>query len=164
MPSDHLSTYLNDHLAGAVAGLAILEHIIDNTSEREKTDILGELKKDIEDDKAVLQTLIEELGIGESTFRKASAWIGEKMAEVKLRFDDPSAGPFLLFESLEALSLGVEGKRSLWRALSRIPHGWTAIASLDLDGLIKRAEAQRDVVETFRLSAAIQAFSDGDQA
>jgi hypothetical protein len=156
--TEHIATYLNDHLAGAVAGLAILDHIIDKTSEAEKKDILALLKKDIEEDKETLQGLIEDLEIGESTFRKVSGWASEKLIELKLRFDDPSAGPFLLFESLEALSLGIEGKRSLWRALSRIPGGGTALGSLDLDNLTKRAEAQRDVVETFRLSAAIQAF------
>jgi hypothetical protein len=160
--TDHIATSLTDHLAGSVAGLAILDHIIAKTAEPEKRDILALLKSDIEQDKEVLQRLIDDMNISESTFRKASAWVSEKLVEVKLRFDDPSAGPFVVFESLEALSLGIEGKRSLWRALSRIPTGETPIASLDLDALTKRAEDQREVVETFRLSTAIEAFASGD--
>jgi hypothetical protein len=39
------------------------------------------------------------------------------MSGLKLGIDDPPSGLLLLFESLEALSLGIEGKRSLWIAL-----------------------------------------------
>lgn len=46
------------------------------------------------------------LNIDQSRMRKASAWLAEKFTELKLRFDDPKAGALLLFESLEALSLG----------------------------------------------------------
>jgi hypothetical protein len=63
-----------------------------------------------------LQGLMKHLDIGESRTRKASAWMAEKMTELKLRFDDFRGGPLQLFEALEALSLGIEGKRSLWKA------------------------------------------------
>jgi hypothetical protein len=52
------------------------------------------------------------------------------MTELKLRFDDPNAGPLRLFESLEALSLGIEGKRSLWIALTAAAENTPALPSL----------------------------------
>ena len=154
----HLATYLNDHLAGAVAGLAILDYILEKSRGTPEEPILTSLQVDIEEDKEALEALIEKLDISESAFRKASAWVGEKMAELKLRFDDPSAGPFLIFESLEALSLGIEGKRSLWRMLSQTFDPEISVGSFDLETLIKRAEDQREIVEELRLKAGRQAF------
>ncbi len=156
--TQHLATYLNDHLAGAVAGLAILDYILEKSRGTPDEAILTRIQVDIEEDKEALEALIEKLDISESAFRKASAWVGEKMAELKLRFDDPSAGPFLIFESLEALSLGIEGKRSLWRMLSHTFDPETAIGSFDLETLFKRAEDQREIVEELRLAAGRQAF------
>ena len=134
--TEHIATYLNDHLAGSVAGLAILDYILEKSRGTPDEAILTRIQVDIEEDKEALEALIEKLDISESAFRKASAWVGEKMAELKLRFDDPSAGPFLIFDSLEALSLGIEGKRSLWRMLSHSLAPETAVGSFDLETLI----------------------------
>jgi hypothetical protein len=46
---------------------------------------------------------MKRLNIDQSRTRKASAWLGEKMTELKLRFGDPKDGTLRLFESLEAL-------------------------------------------------------------
>lgn len=155
----HIATYLNDHLAGSVAGLSILDHIIQKCEGISDEEALKRVYAEIEEEKGALEAFIDSLGIEESTFRKASAWVGEKMAQLKLRFDDPSAGPFLIFESLEALSLGIEGKRSLWRMLFAIDPE-TRIGTFDLDTLIKRAEDQRRVVDDLRLAAGRKALTE----
>ena len=56
--------------------------------------------------------------VAESRTRKATAWLTEKVTELKLRLDDPAGGALRLLEALEAVSLGIEGKRALWRALA----------------------------------------------
>jgi hypothetical protein len=58
------------------------------------------------------------LRISPTPHRKAMAWMGEKLAEIKLRLDDPGCGPLHLLEALEAIAIGIEGKRALWRALA----------------------------------------------
>jgi hypothetical protein len=151
---------LNDHLAGSVAGLAILDYVIDKSPDGEQKETLQRVYRDIEEDKEALRAFIDELDFSESPVRKASAWVAEKMAQVKLRFDDPSAGPFLIFESLEALSLGIEGKRSLWRMLSEVFEPGRSIAAFDLETLINRAEEQREIVEKLRLAAGREALAE----
>ena len=91
---------------------------------------------------------------------KVSAWLGEKMAELKLRFDDPAGGSLLIFESLEALSIGIEGKRLLFRAMAIIAEHDTRLRETDFDYFIKRAEEQREMVEQLRISAAKKTFVD----
>jgi hypothetical protein len=118
MAQEHLATYLNDHLAGWVVALELLEHLEATHSEDTLRDFFRELHADIAADRDELEALMKALNIDQSRTRKASAWLTEKITELKLRFDDPKAGALLLFESLEALSLGIKGKRSLWITLA----------------------------------------------
>ena len=76
-----------------------------------------ELRPSIEEDRAQLLTLMTAASIAVSGMKSAAAWLSEKFAEMKIRVDDRRAGPLRRLELLEALSLGIEGKRALWSAL-----------------------------------------------
>jgi hypothetical protein len=158
MANEHVATYLNDHLAGSVVALELLDHLIATHSESEFSTFFRQLHADIAADRDELQGLMERLDIGESRTRKASAWLAEKMTELKLRLDDPEDGSLQLFESLEALSLGIEGKRSLWKALTAAAEKSTSLRILDYQRLTQRAENQRDRVETLRIETAKKAL------
>ena len=62
--------------------------------------------------------------------------------------------------ALETLALGVEGKASLWRTLRAVSGEYPELASVDLTGLIHRAEAQRSTLEDERLAAGTRALAD----
>ena len=150
----HLATYLNDHLAGAVLALELLEHLEGVHSEDRLGDFFKELHADVATDREELERLMKELKIDQSRTRKASAWLAEKFTELKLRFDDPKAGALLLFESLEVLSLGIEGKHSLWTALAAAAGESSSLQLTDYDRLQQRAKEQRDRVEELRIEIA----------
>jgi len=159
MANKRIETYLNDHLAGAVAAIELLEHL---ESAHKGTSLqirFAELRRDISADRHELESLMVALNVDQSSLRKASAWLTEKFTQLKLRLDDPSGGPLLLLESIEVISLGIEGKRLLWRALRATSEKSYALKALDYERLIKRAEEQRDRVETIRLEAARQALA-----
>ena len=151
MPREHLATYLNDHLAGSVAAIELLDHLEAAHSDSELGSRFRQLRADVAADRDELRHFMERLDIGESRTRKASAWLAEKMTGLKLRFDDPAGGPLRLFESLEALSLGIEGKRSLWAALMAAAEKSPSLLILDYDHLTQRAQEQRDRVEALRI-------------
>ncbi|HEV7745196.1 MAG TPA: hypothetical protein VGO56_09395 [Pyrinomonadaceae bacterium] len=159
MANEHLTTYLNDHMAGSIVALELLDHLEVTHSENERAIFFRQLRADIAADRDELQNLMERLDIAESRTRKASAWLAEKMTELKLRFDDPEDGALRLFESLEALSLGIEGKRSLWIALMAAAEESSSLRILDYERLTQRAQEQRDQVETQRIEAAKKALS-----
>jgi hypothetical protein len=159
MAGEHIATYLNDHLAGAVSALELLEHLETAHAGTEVGRLAAELRADVEADRQILASLMERLDVDRSRTRKAAAWLGEKVAELKLRLDDPAGGSLRLFESLEALSLGIEGKRSLWRALAAAAEEAPDLRVADYEGLIRRAEEQRSRVETARLEAARRALT-----
>jgi hypothetical protein len=122
-------------------------------------DFIAKLRADIEVDILELEALMGQLQISESRTRKASAWLTEKFTQLKLRLDDPAHGDLRLFESLEALSLGIEGKRSLWLALSAAAELSPQLRIADYQRLQQRAEEQRARVEDQRLELARKALS-----
>jgi hypothetical protein len=66
-----------------------------------------------------------------------------------------------LFEALEVLALGIQGKRSLWIALAALAPGDARLRQLDLERLAERAQAQFEEVERARLRLAPAAFGAG---
>lgn len=159
MAYEHLATYLNDHLAGSVVALELLEHLEGTRSGDTLSNFFRELREDVAADREELERLMKELNIDQSRTRKASAWLAEKITELKLRFDDPKAGALLLFESLEALSLGIEGKYSLWTAMEAAAKESSSLQLADYERLQQRAKEQRDRVEELRIKTAPTALA-----
>jgi hypothetical protein len=153
-----LTTYLNDHLAGSVAALELLDHMIslDQGSGRVA---LTELRAQVEQDQKVLQGLLRELGARESPVRKAAAWFTEKLGQAKLKFDDPGDGDLRMLEALEALGLGIQGKLGLWRALVAVAGRVPQVGALDLQRLQQRATDQFERVEALRIPVARSALT-----
>jgi hypothetical protein len=154
MAHEHLATYLNDHLAGATMAIELLQHLERTHAGDAVSRFAAELRLAIESDREQLQALMEHLGIAESRTRQATAWMAEKLTRLKLRMDDLKGGEFRLFEALEALSLGIEGKQALWMALSATSEVSPSLQTLDYDTLIARADEQRERVELKRLELA----------
>ncbi len=154
MSEKHLGTYLNDHLAGSVVALELLGHLEGAYAGAAVRPFLAELKADIVVDRQELEGLLARLGIASSPSRKAAAWLTEKVSELKLRLDDPAAGALRLLEGLEALSLGIEGKRGMWLALSAAGQDNLRLQGLDYVCLEQRSAGQRRRVESVRLHAA----------
>jgi hypothetical protein len=153
MSEEHLAVYLNDHLAGAGGALELLSHIEETHPNTAAARLAVELRPEITADVHVLEELMQRAGIRQSRPRQAAAWITEKIAELKVRLDDRTDGSLRLLESLEALSLGIEGKHALWDALTVAAAAAPALQGADYARLKQRAEDQRRRVETERLDA-----------
>ena len=159
MADDYIATYLNDHLAGSVVAVELMENLETVYAGQPIADFIAKLRADIEVDILELEALMGQLQISESRTRKASAWLTEKFTQLKLRLDDPAHGDLRLFESLEALSLGIEGKRSLWLALSAAAELSPQLRIANYQRLQQRAEEQRARVEGQRLELARKALN-----
>lgn len=162
MTSKHLATYLNDHLAGSSGLLELLDHVSSARAGREIEQLAKSLYSDVLADRKELEELMSRLQIAQSTPRKMSAWLAEKMAQIKLHFDDRGGGAFWLLEAAEAISVGVEGKRLLWISLSTTAESTPPLRGPDYDHLIRRAEEQRTRVEPTRRQAAGEALRDNE--
>jgi ferritin-like metal-binding protein YciE len=161
MANEQIATYLNDHLSGSVVAVELMENLESVYAGTEIASFIAELRGEVEADVEQLKSIMSQLKISESRTRKASAWLTEKLTEIKLRLDDPTQGNLRLFESLEALSLGIEGKKSLWLALSAAAELTPDLQIADYKSLDQRAENQRNRVEEKRLEAAKAALKLG---
>jgi hypothetical protein len=158
MNAKHLTDYMKDHFAGSVAAVELLDHLV--SSQRGKSDekFFARLREEIGEDQEVLNGLLHELGASGGAIRNTTAFLGEKFARLKLLLEDPSNGQLARLEKLEALALGIEGKRALWRALLAVAEEIPALGKVDLAALCQRAEDQRGRVEARRVEAARETF------
>ena len=152
---ERLYTYLKDHLAGSFAAIELLEKVIERHSEDRFGKTFRDWRDDIQADQETLRNLIQKLDAEESVMRKAGAWMAEKFSRIKIGDLDDSAG---LLHALEALALGIVGKRLLWRSLAAIAPNLVALQGTDFDELEKRAHDQFERVETLRIEMAREAF------
>ena len=154
MAYESIEVYLNDHLAGATAGVNLVEQAVDRHRSDELSDFFGQLASDIKADYATLETLLDDMNVDKSASKTALAEVGSKLAAPK--FDAEGAGNAYLgdFVTLETLSIGVEGKRCMWAALQTVADAYPELGALDLDELESRAQDQRDRLEGKRHEVA----------
>jgi hypothetical protein len=156
----NLATYLNDHLAGSVVAIELMEHLEKVHAGSELATKLSEIRAEILRDRGELEAIMHRQRIEQSSTRKVMAWLSEKFAEIKLGLDDPAGGSLHLLEALEAVAVGIDGKRALWRALNAAQID--ALSDTDLQRLDQRALHQRGEMELLRLKAAEKALRDID--
>lgn len=159
MQDEYLRTYLNDHLAGAKAGLQLAK---DCQAHNEGTDLAASLSQvipDIEDDHQVLKEIYSRVHSRENPIKKSLTWLLAKAGRFKLegtllRYSDLSR-----LEELEGLMLGIRGKLALWSALEASLASDARFDDIDFARLQQRAQHQRDTVEEHRIAAAQKVFS-----
>jgi hypothetical protein len=111
MVNESLATYLNDHLAGSVVALQLLDHLVEDGAGTADVGILADVHADIEADRQELEAFMARMGIAVSAPKKATGWLVEKLSEIKLRLDDAGNGALRRLEALETVSLGIAGNR-----------------------------------------------------
>lgn len=157
-PNDLLAIYLNDHLAGSSAGLALARRMARNhqgtTAARETADLVHE----IEEDRSALLHIMKRLGVRPKKIRNALAATAERAARLKPNGAIISRSPLSSVMELETLRLGVEGKAAGWQALQRVAIRENRLDSAALTQLTDRAHRQSEVLERLRIEAVKIAF------
>jgi hypothetical protein len=154
----HLKTYMKDHHAGSVAALQLLDHLVSANVAKPHHKFFVALHREVSEDQTALEKMLHDLDGSEGAIRDAVAFVSEKLSRVKLLLEDPSGSRFAYLEKLEALALGIDGKRALWRALGAVASEAPTLQNVDFDRLTQRAKAQRQRVEAVRIEAAREAF------
>jgi hypothetical protein len=156
-----LHVYLNDHLAGATAGVDLAKTATEN-HDGELGEFFAQIADEITGDYNTLTSLMDQMDAHASGAKEVLAKAGSVVSEAKFSgesTDDPEFGTFL---TLETLSIGVEGKLCMWKALKVVEGDHPELAAANIDTLIERAQSQRDKLESKRLEVAGAALS-GDK-
>jgi len=150
----YLVSYLNDHLAGSVGAIELIDHLIKTHEGEPLAKFLSELRADIIADQDVLKKIVQRFNAEQSAIRKAGAWLTEKIARAKLGMAGQKKGELGLIEAFEALILGVTGKQLLWRALNASIGSSPLLRGVDLTKLEESAIEQIERLEERRIEIA----------
>jgi hypothetical protein len=147
-----LTTYINDHLGGATIAIQVLEAMRDQHDDPKFRDFAAVLLPEIEADDRTLRIIAQKIGSGSSAVKEAGGWILEKA--VRLKLGHTGSTDFAMFESLELLALGIQGKLCLWKALRVAAQQDPRLREFGFDELVSRAQQQYEHVESYRLKLA----------
>jgi hypothetical protein len=154
-----MDVYLNDHLGGATLGAKLAGQIADHAEGMPLAGVMIALQDEIEEDREKLVDLMARLDVTRNPVKQATGWLAETAS--RLKFSGLSSGDsdHGIFMALETLSLGVQGKAAMWRALREVRGEYAPLAEVDLDMLLARAEEQFSTLERERLASGRRALS-----
>ncbi len=155
-----LGIYLNDHLAGATAGVALIERTAQAHKGTPAGPALAKLAREIDEDRAALLEFMSALDIDVARYKLVGAWVAERAGRLKLNGRLLSRSPLSSVVELEGMLLGVEGKGAAWRTLRALAERESRLDVAKLERLIARAKAQSRTLEKWRVAAAAEAFAD----
>lgn len=153
-----LGIYLNDHLAGATAGVELANRLARTEGGWAGNGKLEQLAEEIGRDRADLLEMMAAVGESVRRIEAAAGWVLEKAGRLKPNARVVSRSPLSRLVELEAMRQGVEGKIAAWRTL-RARAGVDRRLDADrLDELIARGRGQVTRLERLRARAAEELF------
>ncbi|GHF59641.1 hypothetical protein FNH07_31840 [Amycolatopsis bartoniae] len=159
-----LGVYLNDHLAGAMAGVELSRRLVRTEGEWAGNGKLERLAEEIEQDRAALLEIMAALGEPVRRAEMWTGWLAEKVARFKLNGRIVNRSPLSRLVELEAMRLGVEGKVAGWRTLRARATVDPRLDSAKLDELITSGRSQITRLERLRARAAEELFGAGEDS
>jgi hypothetical protein len=150
-----LATYLRDHLAGADTAIQMVQGLTEAYRGGSQAALFKSLYEQFREDRSVVEGILTELGF---TSRSAKRLAGRATGSGLGVVAGGAPGDLSLFRTLEALAIGVEGKRCLWRAAQRLaalphPPGRRSFVELEAD-----AVRQWEAIEQHRCSLVSRTF------
>ncbi|MDQ4145586.1 MAG: hypothetical protein M3198_17955 [Actinomycetota bacterium] len=150
-----LGIYINDHLAGHVAGLELAKRSASSNEGTPLGEFLATFVEELEQERAIMESALDEVDEDPNRVKTMAAWVAEKAGRLKLNGNVTSYSPLSRLLEVETMSNGVAAKMDLWSALERMQVG----PSGEHRALLERAERQKAQLETHRHSAITTAFS-----
>jgi hypothetical protein len=156
-----VTSYLNDHLAGATAGLELVRRAARENAGNRYAGTLERVAAEIDEDREALKEVMAALDVSHDRLKLAAGWLGEKLGRAKLNGSVFGYSPLSRLVELEALTIGVEAKRALWQALAAVEGHDARLAGFDFKSLADRALRHRRTLERLREHAADDALATG---
>ncbi|MGP3947612.1 hypothetical protein [Streptomyces sp. 7N604] len=158
-----LGIYLNDHLAGATAGVELSRRMARAHRRSGRGDDVKRLATEIASDRWSLIRLMEDLDVPVRRYKFYGAWAGEKVGRLKLNGRLIRQSGLSVLLELETLRIGVEGKALLWSALLAAAADNPRLDADRIRELRDRAGQQMDILESLHADAASTLFRRSEQ-
>lgn len=111
-----LIAYLHDHLGGSDAAIRVVQRL-GSTHDGTDGTLFRRLLREFEEDRSVVRTLLTELGASGRSLKRVPGFASGTVLSVMA---GGAPGDLSLLRTLEALAIGVQGKRCMWRALQNL--------------------------------------------
>ncbi|MDQ3646376.1 MAG: hypothetical protein M3345_05505 [Actinomycetota bacterium] len=157
-----LQIYLNDHLAGSMAGIELIKRSAANNEGTPLGDFWKGLEAEVDSDRAALLEILAAVGGQPDRLKEGTAWIAEKVGRLKMNGQLVGYSDLSRLIELEGMGVGLDAKMALWEALRRLAARDDRLDAVMIDELIERCTRQRQELERFRLAAADTAFTGED--
>jgi hypothetical protein len=112
-----LVAYLREHLSGADAAIQVVEYLGRAETGSDERQLFVSLYEQLKSDRRVVEMLLTRLG---ASSRSAKRVAGRAAGSLMKRMAGGQPGDLSLFRTLEALAVGIQGKRCMWRALQAL--------------------------------------------
>jgi hypothetical protein len=152
-----LRIYLEDHLAGAVAGTRRIRRLADAERNNPDGPTLKRLADEIEDDLTALREVIEHLGVVPRAYKRWLARIVEFVGLLKLNGRLFTRSPLTTLVEVEVMLVAARGKLAGWETL-RAALGTPVLGSVNLDDLIEQGRSHLDTLAAVHERAAVTAL------
>ncbi|MDX6354212.1 MAG: hypothetical protein QOF98_1115 [Streptomyces sp.] len=154
-----LAIYLNDHHAGATAGVALARRTAREHADTADGPELERLATEIAMDLHALRRVMSDSDIRIRRYKWYAAWTAERIGRLKPNGRVLRRAELSTVVELEALLLGVEAKATAWQTLSRIAEHDSRLDRTRLTELYERARRQADSFRALHAAATPDAFT-----
>ena len=149
-----LAAYLHDHLGGAEVAIQVVERLRRTATSAEQRLFFEWLYLQFDEDREAVKRLLTQLG---ASSMSAKRFAGHASGALLKFVAGGARGDLALFRTLEALAIGVQGKRCMWRALQLLGPG-IAVPGRTFTELESAALSQWDVIEEHRRALISRTF------
>jgi hypothetical protein len=156
-----LGAYLRHHVAGSEVAEKMARSLIERELDPDVRSFLTRFVDSLEEERAIVVQAIEQLGEGPGLIERGVGMATGVATKVK---DAVPGGAPSDLEGLEALAVGVWGKRLLWGTLKTLAATHDGFATFPLDELGEQAENQeRELIRLRQRSIAASLMRQPDR-
>jgi len=148
-----LIAYLRDHLSGSDVAVGVVHRLVSTDQTVVDRPLFRRLAKEFEEDRSVVRALLNELGASGRSIKRAAGIASGAVLSVTA---GGAPGELSLLRTLEALSIGVQGKRCMWRALQTLR---PSSGGMDFVELEAKAIRQWEAIEERRRDLVVRTFA-----
>lgn len=149
MATEMLHTYMQDHHAGAAAGIELFRRVAEDHEDPHVRQVVSRIGDETAEDLADLEELMTLAGTSPSLLKDLPAKAAEKVGQLKPNRRFAERSPLSDLLELEALTLAVTGKKLGFKSLLDI--GDPRLPRPTLEKLVERAEEHGRELEKLRL-------------
>jgi hypothetical protein len=154
-----LIAYLRDHLSGSDVALRVVHRLGSTHQGHQDRTLFRRLSDEFEEDRAVVRRLLTLLGASGRSIKRAAGYASGAVLSVTAGGEP---GDLSLLRTLEALAIGVQGKRCLWRALQNLRTVPSTVDGMTFVELEARAVRQWEAIEGRRRALVERTFAATD--